>query len=351
MSTGSPMNKDSSPVVLPEWGFKLRPWLAQDLHQVVAGLSEYLDMPDFSVLSLLDSEFMSQAKHVRPLLFLLCTKLLNYSGDERIKVAVICEYIHVASLLHDDVVDESKIRRGKPACHVVWDKATSVLVGDYIYARACELISEVESHSKINGFLQVFAQAIRMMSEGELMQLEYKGGFPTVEQYLAILERKTGALLGAATQAAWLLGQGSKAAEDSKASLQGMWDLGILLGTAYQLLDDVFDYSAHQETLGKPILQDLKEGKASLPLILLMPLVTHSQKTHLHNILSSGAVEKEQQRYILSLLQQHGTVESTRQLAGKYIGDALAMVEQLFVPSDDRLYLESLVRALLKRES
>ncbi|GMR08118.1 MAG: octaprenyl diphosphate synthase [Gammaproteobacteria bacterium] len=200
----------------------------------------------------------SGGKRLRPVIHLLSCKAMGYDGDKHIGLAAIIEFIHTATLLHDDVVDSSAMRRGQDTANAIWGNEASVLVGDFLYSRAFQMMVEIGSMR----IMDILADATNTIAEGEVMQLLNVHDADTTEQrYLDVIQSKTAKLFQAASQLAAILCQRSPAEE------QAMADYGMHLGTAFQLIDDVLDYSASSEEIGKNIGDDLAEGKPTLPLI------------------------------------------------------------------------------------
>ena len=198
-------------------------------------------------------------KRLRPALFFLSSDLVGYHGEFRSLIACVGEYVHLASLLHDDVVDGSHQRRHQPTCNSKWGNDKSVLTGDLVYSTACEHLCQ----TGITGLVASFARSIRLMSDGELVQLDelYNPDIDR-ETYFRVIEYKTAVLLGTICQAAGYL------AGLDAADLKKLYTLGLSIGISYQMVDDCLDYSAAQEKLGKPILSDLINGKVTLPIIM-----------------------------------------------------------------------------------
>jgi len=200
----------------------------------------------------------SGGKRLRPVLHLLCAKALGYSGAEHINLAAIIEFIHTATLLHDDVVDASMLRRGQETANNVWGNEASVLVGDFLYSRSFQMMVELE---KLR-IMEILSTASNIIAEGEVQQLLNVNDPDTTEEaYMRVIYDKTAKLFESAAQLAAVITERPKAEE------QAMIKYGMHLGTAFQLIDDVLDYSASSEDIGKNIGDDLAEGKPTLPLI------------------------------------------------------------------------------------
>ena len=197
-------------------------------------------------------------KRLRPMLLLLAARALGHGGADAHQLAAVVEFIHTATLLHDDVVDESDLRRGRKTANALFGNAASVLVGDFLYSRSFQLMVELERMP----VMKILADTTNAIAEGEVLQLLHVRNPDTDEQaYLKVIERKTAVLFAAATRLGALL------AGADPAQQQRLHDYGLALGYAFQIADDVLDYSADETTLGKHLGDDLAEGKATLPLI------------------------------------------------------------------------------------
>jgi octaprenyl-diphosphate synthase len=228
----------------------------------------------------------SGGKRLRPLLLLLAAKGFGYDGDKHIKLAAIIEFIHTATLLHDDVVDASELRRGQSTANAVFGNEASVLVGDFLYSRAFEMMVDVDQML----VMDVLAKTTNTIAEGEVLQLLNCNDPDTSEErYLTVIRNKTAKLFEAATRlAAMISGQ-------DEVMQQSLANYGMHLGIAFQLIDDALDYSADSSTLGKNIGDDLAEGKPTLPLIHCMKTGTPEQAEIIRNAIISGAVDQIEQ--------------------------------------------------------
>lgn len=280
----------------------------------------------------------SGGKRIRPMLSLLAARALGYEGRMHIRLAAIVEFIHTATLLHDDVVDESLLRRGNPTANAEFGNAASVLVGDFIYTRAFQLMV---GFNKMQ-IMEVFADATNVIAEGEVLQLMNCNDPDTTEQsYMQVIYSKTAKLFEAATQLAAIM------TEQDQQTERNMQLYGMHLGTAFQLIDDVLDYSANQAELGKSIGDDLAEGKPTLPLILAMKNGTAEQAE-----LIRAAIEKREERDyladVMAILTQTNalalTVERAKEEANKAI-EYLADIPE----SDYKQALISLARLSVER--
>ena len=246
----------------------------------------------------------SGGKRLRPLLVLLSSRALGYDGPHHHALAAIVEFIHTATLLHDDVVDASEMRRGRETANAVWGNEASVLVGDFLYSRAFEMMVEVDSMR----VMQILAGATNTIAEGEVLQLLNCHEPDTTEaQYLEVILRKTAKLFEAAAQlGAVLAGSGS----DTEAAMAAY---GIHLGTAFQLIDDALDYSGDQAEIGKQLGDDLAEGKPTLPLIHVMRNGSPEQIETVHRAIVDGGRERIED--VTAAIASTGAIAYTSRLA------------------------------------
>jgi octaprenyl-diphosphate synthase len=221
----------------------------------------------------------SGGKRLRPMLLLLAAKALGYQGQLHITLAAVIEFIHTATLLHDDVVDESTLRRGRNTVNALWGNSASVLVGDYLYSRSFELMVSAQNLR----VMEILSRTTTAIAEGEVLQLLNCNNPATTEQkYLEVISRKTAILFSAAAQLAAVL---TGAPEPVETALR---DYGLHLGIAFQLIDDALDYRANPEELGKNLGDDLADGKPTLPLIYAIEHGTEAQSALLRNAIEHG---------------------------------------------------------------
>src|SRR5262245_15390978 len=220
-------------------------------------------------------------KRIRPALLALCAELCGYTGPRCVQVAAAIELLHTATLLHDDVVDLSELRRGRPSANAIWGNRRAVLGGDYLYARASAMIVEDGDPD----VLWVFADTIRRMAEGELLQLERSFDSTVTEaHYFQVIERKSAALLAAASVS------GAIVAGVTRAERRKLEEFGRELGLAFQLRDDALDYEAGEAELGKRPTADLREGKVTLPLLLALKRATPAEREAVASVLKAAAL-------------------------------------------------------------
>lgn len=243
-------------------------------------------------------------KRLRPMLLLLSAGAFGYRGPHRHELAAVVEFIHTATLLHDDVVDESELRHGRATGNALFGNATAVLVGDFVYSRAFQMMVEVDSLR----VLRVLADATNVIAEGEVMQLMSCHN-PDVEEkgYLEVIRYKTAKLFEAATRLGAILGSAPRDQEDMIA------DYGTHLGTAFQLVDDVLDYSGDQAVIGKNLGDDLAEGKPTLPLIYAIKHGTPQQAQRVRRAIEHGG--RDELAAVIEVIRSTGALDYSREQA------------------------------------
>lgn len=253
-------------------------------------------------------------KRIRPLLLLLSARLCGCQGREMHALASFVEYIHTATLLHDDVVDDAEFRRGKEAAHRLWGNQASILVGDYLYAKAVRSIVDFRIH-ELNF---VIAESVRCMTEGEIMQISLNRDQSVLSQteYIQMVERKTGALIAAACQMGAILGDAD--ASDHEALFQ----FGLQLGTAYQIADDMLDYVGQGDRLGKTIGNDIRQGKITLPLLHLLHHVDDTRRGDVQALLEQPHLDQGDIERIVALMNEYGSIQYSMTIAREYVEKA-----------------------------
>jgi len=255
----------------------------------------------------------SGGKRVRPLLLLLSARLCGYTGRDHHQLGSLIEFIHTATLLHDDVVDEADIRRSRSTARKVWGNQISILVGDYLYSKAMAQIVEFRSH----GMNEVLAEACTKMAEGEVLQLYYNGNPSMPESdYIKIVEHKTAGLIAAACRMGAIL---ADASEEKQAAL---FRFGQYLGIAFQVADDTLDYNADGQRLGKTLGQDLRQGKATLPLLHLLDHCSEPDRNMIKDRMETRTLSREDLERILGLMQDTGSLTYAMERAKTYIAAA-----------------------------
>ena len=277
----------------------------------------------------------SGGKRLRPVLVLLSANAFCYGKDSsqqqdkhNITLAAVIEFIHTATLLHDDVVDESELRRGKDTANELWGNAASVLVGDFLYSRAFEMMVGVGSMK----VMEILSHSTNTIAEGEVLQLlNCNDASTTEEQYLEVIHFKTAKLFESAAQLGAVISAQDEAIETAMAKF------GMHLGTAFQLIDDVLDYSASSEDMGKNVGDDLAEGKPTLPLIYAMKHGSEEQSNMIREAIENGGLD--QIEAISQAIQTTGALDYSREIAQKEARLAIAQLD--IIPDSD--YKDALI--------
>lgn len=244
-------------------------------------------------------------KRLRPMLTLAAARMCGYGGPFHVHLAATVEFIHTATLLHDDVVDDSKQRRGRPTANLLWDNQSSVLVGDYLFARSFQLMVETGSLR----VLDILANAAATIAEGEVLQLTAARNLDTTEDiYLKVVRGKTAALFSAATEVGAVIAGAGAATE------RALFTYGDALGIAFQIVDDLLDYGG-TTAIGKNTGDDFREGKLTLPIIRAIAAATPDERTFWQRTIGRNRIEEGDLEHAQRLLAQHGALDSTRQTA------------------------------------
>lgn len=260
----------------------------------------------------------SGGKRLRPLLTLLSARALEYTGQQHISLAAMIEFIHTATLLHDDVVDASNLRRGRQTANALWGNEASVLVGDFLYSRAFQMMVAVQNLK----IMDIMAETTNTIAAGEVMQLLHCHNADTAPQdYLAVIHRKTAKLFAAAAQIGAVLAQATPIQE------QCLVQYGLHIGTAFQLIDDVLDYSASALEMGKNIGDDLAEGKPTLPLIIALQRADQQLAALIRQAIRDGGLTHIET--IQAAIQTTGALDYTRQCAEQEAKQAMAALTPL----------------------
>lgn len=261
----------------------------------------------------------SGGKRIRPMIATLAAKALGYQGEQHITCAAFIEFIHTATLLHDDVVDESELRRGNPTANAEFGNAASVLVGDFIYTRSFQLMTQLNSLK----ILQVMSEATNVIAEGEVQQLmNVRDPDTTEENYMRVIYSKTARLFEVSTQTAAIVAGANEMQE------KALQDYGRYLGTAFQLVDDVLDYSANAAELGKNIGDDLAEGKPTLPLLHAMRSGNAEQVQLIRDTIEQGG-NLEALDDILAIMTQYKSLDYAMQRAKEEAKKAVDVIRIL----------------------
>jgi octaprenyl-diphosphate synthase len=282
----------------------IRTFIAADMRAVDEVIRNRLHSEVALIRQVAEYIIGSGGKRVRPILVILSAGAIGYRGRHHHELAAVVEFIHTATLLHVDVVDESALRRGRPTSNSLFGNSASVLVGDFVYSRAFQMMVGVENVR----VLQVLAEATNIIAEGEVLQLMNCHNTEINEQdYLRVIRYKTAKLFEASTRLGAILGGSSQAEE------QALADYGMHLGTAFQLIDDVLDYSGDHAVIGKNVGDDLAEGKPTLPLIYAIQHGSLEQATLVRNAINHGGLDEL--GAVLEIIQSTGALEYAREQA------------------------------------
>ncbi|MDX8392207.1 MAG: polyprenyl synthetase family protein [Mariprofundaceae bacterium] len=278
------------------------------LHDVDACIRRELDSDVMMIPAIGNYIVDSGGKRLRPLLCILSAQLFGYQGQRHIPLSVVVEFLHTASLLHDDVVDSSDVRRGTPSANGVWGNQASVLVGDFLFSRAFEMMVK-DGHLDV---LALLSKVSNTLAEGEVLQLVRTFHLEMTEaEYLEVVESKTAILFSAAAEI------GARVSEENEEIIGRMAEYGMCLGVAFQLMDDVLDYAAEADAVGKPVGHDLEEGKITLPLIHAM-----AQDSDLYalveGIAERGCYAEGEREYVRDVVLKAGGVDRCLAAAQEY---------------------------------
>ena len=289
----------------------------------------------------LDHILSGGGKRIRPILTLSSARLLNYKGVQHLDLAAAVEFVHTATLVHDDVVDESQKRRGKLAANFLWDNKTAVLVGDYLFARSFQLM--VASGSLRS--LEVLSDASATIAEAEVLQL-VKQNDPTMteEDYFTIAKGKTAALFSASTSVGGIIADGTES------QIQALFKFGEALGIGFQIMDDLLDYQGAPLTMGKNVGDDFREGKVTLPIIYALKLATDEERTFWLNAFQSKNVRDEDLTKGLDILEKRGVLKQVRQVAWSWADKAKDQLA-IFPDNEIKQFLNELVDFSVNRSN
>ena len=311
----------------------------RDMERVDAVIRERL-VSDVALVNQISAYIIGAGgKRIRPRLVLLFADALGFTGPERYELAAIVEFIHTATLLHDDVVDESGLRRGRKTANALFGNAASVLVGDFLYSRAFQMMVSVNRMR----VLDVLADATNVIAEGEVLQLmNMHDPDLAVESYLRVIRFKTAKLFEASARLGAVLAEAPQPVEEACA------DYGRSLGTAFQLVDDLLDYEGATIELGKNVGDDLREGKPTLPLLVAMARGSEAERALIRSAIQQGEVARLAE--IVTIVRQTGAIEATRQ-AARAEAEIARQCAAMLPPSDAREALLELCVRSVERSS
>ena len=313
--------------------------VAKDLERVNALVVEHMQSPVALIPQLAGHIIAAGGKRLRPLLTLASAKLCGYQGDRHHALAAAVEFIHTATLLHDDVVDSSDLRRGLTTANSIWGNKASVLVGDFLFSRAFQLMVLDGSMS----VLKILADASATIAEGEVLQLITANDIETTEEaYLQVIAAKTAALFAAATKI------GAVVAGRPDWEVEAMERFGHNLGMAFQLIDDMLDYSAHEADLGKAVGDDFRDGKMTLPIVLAIAQGTEEERGFWRRTMEEQTQSESDLSQAMVLLRRHRTLEQTFERARSFTAGATTALKN-FPDSVARSALLDVVEFCLQR--
>ena len=280
----------------------------------------------------------SGGKRIRPLICILTAKALGYKGNKLTQLASSIELLHTATLIHDDVVDESSTRRGKESIHKKWDNAHGVLVGDFVYSKAFQLMAGLRNPK----IIKILADSTNIISEGEVLQLSLKNkAIISEKDYFEIIGRKTAELFKAASQSAAVLSGASNEV------IKTAGDFAYSLGIAFQIQDDLLDYFGNKELTGKKIGKDFEEGKITLPLLRTIELTSYQNKKTILKLISkkdSSSLSK-----VIEIIKGSGALKEVQEIYNSYIEDCLSKVS-LFPDSIYKIKIQNIVKEVSERK-
>jgi octaprenyl-diphosphate synthase len=295
--------------------------LAEDLAEVDALIKKRMESEHAPRIPEVTAHLVEAGgKRLRPMLTLAAANIYGYEGINHIRLAATVEFIHTATLLHDDVVDESSQRRGRPTANLLWDNQSSVLVGDFLFARAFLLMVETESLR----VLEILAGASATIAEGEVLQLTAAQNLATDEEiYLKVVRGKTAALFSAATEV------GGVVAKANEIQIKALFDYGDALGIAFQIVDDLLDYGGVSQTIGKNVGDDFRERKLTLPVIKAVAKADAEERDFWQRVIEKGDQRDGDLEHALELLAMHGALEATRQDALEWTARAKGALDSV----------------------
>jgi octaprenyl-diphosphate synthase len=274
---------------------------------------------------------LGEGKRLRPLLFVLSGQLCGFRGEELYHLSTLFEYIHVASLLHDDVLDNAEMRRKKPSVRNVWGDSAAVLGGDFLYAQATAIAAECNSQA----VTELLGRMTKRMVEGQFLELEYTHNWRmTKDKYMKVIVAKTGELMSAACACGALMAGAKEQAIDL---LKGF---GLNLGIAFQLIDDLLDYTSSEDVVGKPVGKDLREGKITLPLIYLLGELQKSEAETLEDLFKSRKADVDDYRNLFRTVRGKGIIAKIESEAAEYVNRARSLLDYFSASPRKRDLLE-----------
>ncbi len=302
--------------------------IRDDLGRVEETLHHFTQSPNKIISEISEYLFKRAGKRMRPALLMLSSRVFNYTGNEHVLLSAMVETIHTASLIHDDIIDNSELRRGQDSVHKRWGPNITVLLGDYLYIKTLALALETSRPE----FLRILMDVSAQMIEGELQEYYMSGNLDLSEtDYLEIIQKKTASLFAASCHIGAVLGKATSEEETL------MSEYGNALGMSFQIIDDLLDYSGDHKLLGKPVLSDLSEGRVTIPVIYTLDQ-ENNDRDRLIELFQSKESDPTAKQKILEIVKSNGALNYTYQLAELYCSQAQQLAAQL----PDSLYRNSL---------
>ncbi len=312
-----------------------------DLEKIEISLKKNLNSKLDLISKVAGHLLFSGGKRLRPLLMVLCARICGYSHRDEIEVSTALEYLHAATLLHDDIVDGASLRRGRPVANSIWGNPITVLVGDFLFARA----SSIATNTGKMGIIQVMTEIIEEMSQGEIDQLIRKGDLTLSENdYMKVIQQKTAVLFQGACQTGAILADAKKKQEEALSTF------GLNIGIAFQMVDDLIDYISDTRTLGKEVGTDLKEGKLTLPVIYALKKANRIDIDCMEKIITNSNFTFDDFQTLIQLLKKYNGISYVRDRAAFYIQLAKDSIS-FFPPSEYKEILMAIADYSLERKA
>jgi octaprenyl-diphosphate synthase len=294
--------------------------IQKELDAVEEELKKFTKSPNKIITEISSYLFQNSGKRIRPALLILCSKLCGYTGNEHITMSSLVETIHTASLLHDDIIDNSNTRRGRESVHTKWGPNITVLLGDYLYIKTIGNSLQ----SKHREIVQILTEVSSKMIEGELNEYAVSWNLDIDEYaYLDIINKKTASLFSASCQIGGILGN----AQDEEENI--LADFGTNLGMTFQIIDDLLDYTGDENKLGKPVLSDLREGRITLPLIYTLRNDGKKNRDRIMDLLNKKVLDKSSLNEIIHTVQSNGALDYTQKKAEEFSNHSKQLLQQL----------------------
>lgn len=315
--------------------------LASELQRLESYLSSSLRTDVEFIRTVSEYVIRAGGKRIRPILLILSSRLCGDNSDRYLPYAASIEFIHTATLLHDDVIDDAKLRRGKSTANVLFGNESTILIGDFLYSRAFDLMVQ-EGDKEI---LAIMAKATNLLSEGEILELIMTGNVEIKEEeYLEIIEKKTAVLFSAACEIGAILGHAPKEKREA------LRELGKSSGLIFQITDDILDYTSSEQVLGKTIGTDLREGKVTLPLIRALSKASPRERSYVRKVLKEKETRPEELEQVRGIIEKYGGISYALSVCSELAREAKAKL----LPFSDSPYKEAflaLIDFLLYRKS